>query len=145
VSGSTTAEDPVNVTSNPKAIPEALVDYTLTVKKSGDGQADVDQTIISDTIPDKLTLFTGNLDGGGSPFVFTDNNCPPTTGTLNSNLTLNYPANVIFENSAGATVSPASNFDTAIKSFEITMSGTMNASLTSDIPCFTIKYRTKLY
>jgi hypothetical protein len=141
---SLTAEDPLNNATNPKAIPGAFVDYTLTIKNTGDGTPDAESSIISDTIPVKLTLFTGDLDGNGSPFVFTDNHCPPTSTTLTSNLTLDYPADVIFKDAAGATISPASDFDTAIRGFEITLSGTMNASSGGNTPCFTLKYRTQI-
>jgi len=51
------------------------------MKNTGSGAADTDSVIISDNIPANLILFTGNLDGNGSPFVFTDNNCPSTTLT----------------------------------------------------------------
>jgi hypothetical protein len=63
--------DPVNNTANPKNIPGAEVDYTLTVTNTGLGTVDSDTLVIVDPIPANTELFVGDL-GGGLPFVFTD-------------------------------------------------------------------------
>ena len=139
-----TVEDPVNNLLNPKAIPGSIIDYTLTIKNSGNLGPDTDTTLIKDTLQGQLTLFTGDLDGSGSPFVFTDNSCPPEASTTTSNLTLDYPADVVFKDVSGGVVTPSMEYDTGIRSFEITLSGLMNINYQSDVPCFTIKYRTKL-
>ena len=105
---------------------------------------DSDTMRISDNLQGQLSLFTGDLDGNGSPFVFTDNNCPPDTATTTSNLSLVYPDDVVYRDSSGAVITPAMEYDADIRSFEITLSGLMNINYQSDVPCFTIKYRTKL-
>ena len=139
-----TTKDPVNDLNNPKAIPGSIIDYTLTVKNMGNLGPDTDTTLIKDILQGQLSLFTGDLDGNGSPFVFTDNSCPPDTATTTSNLSLVYPDDVVFRNAAGDVVTPTMDYDTSIRSFEITLSGLMNINYQSDVPCFTIKYRTKL-
>ena len=141
---SLTVKDPINLSVNPKSIPGSNTDYTLTVRNTGDGKPDAETTIIRDTLPNELTLFTGDLNGSGSPFIFTDSHCPPTTGTMTSNLTLDYPSDVLFKDVSGNVSSPSTDFDPSIRSFEITLSGTMNASAAGMIPCFTIDYRTRL-
>ena len=139
-----TIKDPVNDGINPKSIPGSNIDYTLTVKNMGNLGPDFDTMRISDNLQDQLSLFTGDLDGNGSPFVFTDNNCPPDTETMTSNLSLVYPDDVVYRDSSGAAITPAVEYDANIRSFEITLSGLMNINYQSDVPCFTIKYRTKL-
>ena len=139
-----TAQDPINNTSNPKSIPGAYIDYTLTVTNTGDSSPDTDTTVISDQITDDLVLYTGDLDGSGSPFVFTDSNCPPTSTSTSSNLTLDYPADVTFKNGAGMTVTPSSSFDSAVRSFEINLSGMMNNSSSGSTPCFTVRFRAQI-
>ena len=139
-----TIEDPVNNLLNPKAIPGSIIDYTLTVRNLGDLGPDTDTTLIKDTLQSELTLFTGDLDGNGSPFVFTDNSCPPTTPTITSNLTLDYPSDVVFKDALGNIATPSMDYDTSIRTFEITLSGLMNSNYLADVPCFTVKYRTKL-
>lgn len=136
--------DPVNLSLNPKSIPGSETDYSLTVRNTGSGIPDAETTVIKDTIPAELTLFTGDLNGSGSPFVFTDSSCPPTTGTLSSNLTLDHPADVLFKDSGGNVLTPTTDYDYSVRSFEITLSGTMNASSGGLVPCFTIRYRTQL-
>ena len=139
-----TVEDPINNLLNPKAIPGSTIDYTLTIKNRGNVGPDTDTTLIKDTLQVQLTLFTGDLDGNGSPFVFTDNSCPPETATTASNLTLVYPDDVVFKDVVGNVATPSMDYDPSIRSFEITLSGLMNSNYQSDVPCFTIKYRTKL-
>lgn len=141
---SQTVKDPINLLVNPKSIPGSNTDYTLTVKNTGDGMPDAETTIIRDNIPAELTLFTGDLDGSGSAFVFTDNSCPPMANTLSSNLTLDYPADVVFKDAVGAVLTPSMDYDSTVRSFEITLSGAMNASDGGMVPCLTLEYRTQL-
>ncbi|PWQ93525.1 hypothetical protein [Leucothrix arctica] len=139
-----TVKDPLNNGINPKAIPGSIIDYTLTIKNRGNLGPDLDTTLIKDTLQSQLTLFTGDLDGNGSPFVFTDNNCPPETVTTNSDLTLDYPSDVVFKDVLGNVVMPSMTYDPTIRSFEITLSGLMNSNYQADVPCFTMKYRVQL-
>jgi hypothetical protein len=139
-----TVEDPINNLLNPKAIPGSTIDYTLMIKNKGNLGPDTDTTLIKDILQGQLSLFTGDLDGNGSPFVFTDNSCPPETATTTSNLALVYPDDVVFRDDIGNAVTPSMDYDPGIRSFEITLSGLMNINYQSDVPCFTIKYRTKL-
>ena len=136
--------DPVNLLVNPKSIPGSNTDYTLAVKNTGDGSPDAETTIIADNIPSVLSLYTGDLDGNGSPFVFTDNSCPPSTNTSSSHLALVYPDDVIFKDASGNALTAAADYDSNVRSFVITLSGAMNASVGGVIPCFTIRYRTRL-
>jgi hypothetical protein len=139
-----TVKDPVNNLLNPKAIPGSTIDYTLTIKNKGNIGPDTDTTFIRENLQDQLTLFTGDLDGNGSPFVFTDNSCPPDTATTMSNLTLDYPSDVTYKDASGNVIAPSMEYDPSIRSFEITLSGLMNINYQAAVPCFTIKYRTQL-
>lgn len=72
--------DPVNVVSNPKAIPGALMRYTVAVVNSGAGPVDSGTTVITDPIPANAALFVSDLNGVGSgPVLFTQGS---TTSTL---------------------------------------------------------------
>lgn len=65
--------DPVNGASNPKAIPGAVASYTITVNNQGGRPADLDSTVISDTIPSDSSLMVSDIGGAGSgPLIFTD-------------------------------------------------------------------------
>jgi len=66
--------DPFNVASNPKAIPGALMTYTVTALNSGTGPVDSGTTVITDPIPANTALFVGDINGTGSgsgPVLFT--------------------------------------------------------------------------
>ena len=65
--------DPVNAASNPKAIPGAWVEYTLTALNSGPGFSDADSIVVTEPLPAGVSLFVGDLAGPGSgPVEFTD-------------------------------------------------------------------------
>jgi uncharacterized repeat protein (TIGR01451 family) len=68
-----TVFDPVNNSTNPKAIPGAWVEYTISASNSGSGSVDADTFIVTDPLPANLDLFVGDLGGTNSgPVEFTD-------------------------------------------------------------------------
>jgi len=70
--------DPINGSTNPKAIPGATVLYSVQVTNQGLGTADVDTMIITDPIPANTTLVVS-----GTPITFSD-------GTPSSNLSFTF-------------------------------------------------------
>jgi len=67
-----TMSDPVNLTVNPKAIPGAVVQYSIISTNSGAGSADIDSTVLIDPIPANTLLYVDDIAGAGSgPVVFT--------------------------------------------------------------------------
>lgn len=68
-----TVYDPINNTTNPKAIPGSWVDYTITTSNTAIGDVDNDTLIVTDPLPANVALFVGDLGGAGSgPVEFTD-------------------------------------------------------------------------
>lgn len=68
-----TISDPVNGTTNPKAIPGAEVSYELNIKNIGAGTADSDSISMTDPIPGGSCLRVLDVAGGGSgPVEFQD-------------------------------------------------------------------------
>jgi hypothetical protein len=68
-----TVFDPTNLDSNPKAIPGAWVEYTLTALNSGPGISDPDSIVVTEPLPVGVALFVGDLAGPGSgPIEFSD-------------------------------------------------------------------------
>ncbi len=69
----TTVRDPVNDTTNPKAIPGGEVLYTINVTNEGAGFVDDDTLIITDTVPDDVCMMVTDIAGAGSgPVEFSD-------------------------------------------------------------------------
>lgn len=73
--------DPINA-SNPKAIPNAIIEYTITVENSGFGYVDFNSTVITDPVAAGTTFYFGSplnpatfIDGAtasGLSFTFID-------------------------------------------------------------------------
>src|SRR5690606_6367774 len=64
--------DPFNGTSNPKAIPGALVNYIFGITAPGTTQVDPGSLEIKDHLPDEVTMFVADLPdhAGNTPVVF---------------------------------------------------------------------------
>ncbi len=68
-----TLEDPVNGTTDPKAIPGATERYLVEVTNTGPGTVDADTMFISDPIPANMALRVIDYDGGNlGPVAFVD-------------------------------------------------------------------------
>lgn len=81
-----TVRDPINITSFPKAIPGAWMEYTITASNSGSGDVDDDTLTVTDALPANVALYVGDLTGPGSgPVEFTDG-----TGIASSGLTFTF-------------------------------------------------------
>lgn len=74
--------DPVNGTTNPKAIPGALVEYAIGVSNPGISDADTDSVFVVDTVPSDSKLCVADI-GGAGPVTFTD-------GATSSGLSYNF-------------------------------------------------------
>lgn len=73
-------EDPVNGTTNPKAIPGALMQYTFAITNFGYGPTDAGTLEIVDTIPANLEMYVNDINGVGSgPVRFIDGANTATT------------------------------------------------------------------
>jgi hypothetical protein len=68
-----TIEDPINITTNPKAIPGSAVLYTVTVENQGSGTVDADSIEITDAVPiDGCLIVTDITTPGSGPVRFED-------------------------------------------------------------------------
>lgn len=138
----TIEEDPINGTTNALGIPGAWAIYSITVTNNGAGSVDAGSMRIGDLIDPQTVLFTGDFDGFGSPFRFTDG-----TGVNSSGLSLAYGGvastsdGVTFNSSGGTSIVPNGGFDPAVASFDLQFTGAMNGTGSGGNPAFTIEYR----
>src|SRR5690606_39512700 len=63
---STVHSDPLNGTSNPKAIPGAFVDYLITIMNPSTVPVDADSVWLTDIIPDEMMMVVADLVAPGS-------------------------------------------------------------------------------
>ena len=131
--------DPANGTTNPKAIPGAVIQYTLTVTNSGPGTIDTGTVILTDPLPASVIAYVS-----GTPVTFTN-------GTTPSGLTYSYPANVSWSKAAGGgapyTYTPvpdANGYDPLVTGVRIAMTGSMAGATLTAQPSFSLGFLTKI-
>ncbi len=74
-----TISDPFNLTTNPKSIPGAIVQYDIEMTNTGTGTSDADSLLITDPIPTYVSLRVDDFDAGTSgPVRFVDGS--PSSG-----------------------------------------------------------------
>jgi len=138
-----TISDPVNLVSNPKAIPGAVVQYNIIATNSGAGSADIDSTILIDPIPANTVLYASDIGGAGSgPVLFTQ-------GVTSSTLTFDPALDLDFDDGSGtwtATPSPdaTTGCDTsvpAITHMRANPKGTFIGNVALPSPSFQLSFR----
>jgi len=137
-----TLSDPVNGSVGPKAIPGALVQYTVAVVNQGIGPVDADSLVITDPLPPDSALYVSTATG--DPLSFMD-------GTTASGLAFNYTSDVTFSNQpdGGAPYnylpSPdPQGFDPDITGYRVAPTGSMNGATGGNTPSFNITLRVRI-
>jgi uncharacterized repeat protein (TIGR01451 family) len=128
----------VNLTTNPKRIPGAVVAYDVSVTNSGPGTVDAGTLVITDPIPVETAMYVG----GAAPVVFTN-------GSTASGLTFTYATHVSYS-SAGISgpwnytpVADANGFDVAVRAVRVAPAGVMSAAGAGN-PSFTVQFRVQI-
>lgn len=133
----TTLSDPFNNTTEPKAIPGAIVRYSLTVTNSGAGTVDADTLVLTDVVPGDAAL---RVSGAGAPTL--------QDGTPNSGITA---ITVTYTDNPGGvgpydyTPTPdLAGFDPAVTGLQIATTGTMGAAAGGGDPNFSVLFEVRL-
>jgi uncharacterized repeat protein (TIGR01451 family) len=133
--------DPISGTSNPKAIPGAVLEYRIRVWNEGTASIDANSIIVEDKLPDVDTLITP---ASGPPIRFAD-------GSTASGLTYNYASHVTWTNFPGGSppysytpVPGGDGFDSAVTGFRVKPQGTMAPGSVSSPSSFEIIYRVRI-
>jgi hypothetical protein len=131
--------DPQNGTTNPKAIPGALIQYSITVTNSGPGTVDAGTIIIVDPLPTQVMSYVA-----GTPITFTD-------GAVPSGLTFNAATNATWTKAVGGNsaftytpVADANGFDTLVTGIRLAPGGTMAGATLTSQPSFTLTFTAKV-
>lgn len=144
-----TESDPVNTTTNPKAIPGSTVINTVEITNTAAGTADTGSVVITDRIPLDAALQVTDFDGATSgPVRFDDGS--PVSGLSYIFTSLGSTTDdVAFSNNNGATYnytpSPdASGVDTTVTHIRIIPSGAFQGSGGGGDPSATFAFKTIL-
>jgi len=137
--------DPVNNTTSPKAIPGAIMQYTVQVMNSGLGVVDNNTTVITDAIPAHTVMCVSNS-CSNPPVALTSCSATPPCG-----LTLTYGTDVTFSNQVGGgapysyTPSPdGSGFDNSVTGVRINPQGILNAASGGNNASFSLTFKVKI-
>lgn len=141
----TVISDPVSGTSNPKAIPGAIVEYTIIVTNPATVATDTDTVIVTDALPQQVELSVADLLGAGSgPVSFTDGS--PSSGMSYSFVSLGDGGDdIAFSNDGGATwtyvpVPGLDGEDPLVTHLRVNPKGAFNANNAQ----FTLKFRVRV-
>lgn len=73
-----TQSDPISGGTNPKALPGAMMQYTISISNAGPGAADQDSMIVTEALPPDTYLVVADFDAGNpGPVAFVDG-VPPS-------------------------------------------------------------------
>lgn len=128
----TTLSDPINMTTNPLAIPSAVVAYTVSVANNGSLSPDNNSLIVTDDIPDELALCITAACLAGGPVILDISGSPVPPGvTIGA---------IEYDDGSGLFTYPGSpdsdGFDDAVDAVRITLNGTFASITTSGSPSF---------
>jgi uncharacterized repeat protein (TIGR01451 family) len=142
--------DPFNGSTNPKAIPGAVMEYTLQIANSGGGNVDSNTVDVVDPVPANTRLFLGDI-GSSGPVVFVN-------GSPSSGLTWTFSSlgsvsdDLEFSNNGGSTWTHVPTVDgsgydvSAPPTTHIRMrpKGAMAGNTGSGNPSFQLRFRVRI-
>ena len=137
--------DPVNGTSNPKAIPGAVVEYQVVLTNPAPNPVDNDSVFVRDPLPPQVALRVADIGAVGSgPVSFT--NGVPSSGMTYAFTALGSTTDDLeFSSDGGATwtyvpTPDANGVDSAVTGIRVNPKGVFNANNAQ----FTLRYRVRV-
>ncbi|HIO92061.1 MAG TPA: hypothetical protein EYG68_04360 [Leucothrix mucor] len=145
---SQTISDPVNGTASPKAIPGAIIEYTITLSNHGYSATDNNSISIIDVIPSTTALYVNDINAGGGPVNFSD-------GAIASGLAYNFinlssnTDSVSFSNDGGTSynytpIADADGVDSNVTHIKIIPTGQLSANTAAGTPSCQIQFRVQV-
>lgn len=143
----TIQSDPINGSSYPKAIPEAIMTYKVDVENIGSISADYGSTELVQKIDSEAELFVGDFISSG-PIEFSDG-----TSTSNSGLSYLYTSinnngdNISFSSDGINFNHPVTNsggYDSDITHFKLNLQGAFKPTMDGVTPTFSYEYQVRV-
>lgn len=116
--------------ANPKALPGAIVRYTITVQNTGNLAVDANSVIIQDPFPANFTL------DASTPFTFANGTVPSGLNAFNQSTMVTYSNT----NGAPYTAPLGTGYNAALRSFRFAPTGTMAAATVAGPSSFSISF-----
>jgi uncharacterized repeat protein (TIGR01451 family) len=134
--------DPINGATGARAIPGAIMQYTISVTNQGLGATDANSLSITDVVPANMALYVST--DLGDPIVFND-------GSPASGLSYTYATDVAYSNQVGGgppyDYTPSwdgQGFDPAVTGFQVSPGGALNAASPGGNPNFSTVLRMRI-
>lgn len=141
--------DPYNGTTNPKAIPGAVLTHSLNISNSSTGNPDSNSVVVVQSVPPQSALFVGDLGTAGSgPVAFAQGS--PSSGLAYAFAGLGSTTDdLAFSNDNGSSfaytpTADASGYDPAVTHIRVTPRGVFAGATGSGSPNFSLSYRVKV-
>jgi uncharacterized repeat protein (TIGR01451 family) len=133
VKASTVISDPVNGTVNPKLIPGAVVEYSISVTNAGNRAVDASSIFIADVLPAGFTY------DGATAVTFANGTTPSGLNAFNAGTMVSFSS----QPGGGApfTYTPSAGYDANVRGLRIAPTGTMAAATATTQPSFTVRFR----
>jgi hypothetical protein len=140
--------DPVNLQDNPKAIPGAVMLYTILVTNQG-GATDSDTMVITDPMPVNTEVFVNDINGVGSGLLLFTDGTTVSGLSYSMNSLASTTDNISFSNDNGASfvynpIPSTGGYDSAVTDIKVSLSGSFKASTGAPHPSFSIRFRVRL-
>jgi len=140
--------DPVNLQDNPKAIPGAVMLYTIQVTNQG-GATDADTMVITDPMSVNTEVFVNDINGVGSgPLLFTDGtSVSGLSYSMNSLASTTDSVSFSSDNGVSYGYTPIPDVDgfaSAVTDIKVSFNGPFNASDGAPYPSFSISFRVRV-
>lgn len=137
--------DPVNGEIHPKAIPGALVEYTIMASNQGGTGMDADTMVVTNAIPADTVLMVTDRGQPGGPVAFFDGDVP-------SGLTFDPAGDLEFSSDDGSTFdldvgdlsADADGCDSRITHFRINPKGVFAGAANGNSPRFALQFRVRV-
>jgi len=126
---STVLSDSVSVT-NPKALPGAIIRYSITVQNTGNRSVDANSIILQDPFPSNFTL------DASTPFTFTNGAISSGLNAFNQSTMITYSSTGI----APYSTPLGSGFNAIIRGFRFAPTGNMGPATASGPSSFTLTF-----
>lgn len=126
---SVVVSDPIS-TANPKAIPGAVIRYTITVQNTGNLAVDANSIVMQDPLPANFTL------DASTPFTFTNGTVPSGLNAFNQGTMVTYSST----GPAPYSQPLGSGYNPSVRGFRFAPTGTMAPANTTGPSSFSITY-----
>ena len=141
--------DPSNGSVNPKAIPGAVLAYSLSVSNSSSGYPDSNSVTLVQSIPAQGSLYVGDLGAAGSGPVSFVQGSPPSGLAYSYSSLASATDDLDFSNNGGASFGyvptpDSAGFDPAVTHIRVVPKGLFAGASGSGSPSFTIGYGIKV-